>query len=648
MFNQPIVDQTVRIVLDSNGCFLEIDNNFQELFGYSDLVSSAKHFLVYIHPHDIGNIAKIFEGNEGDEIEFNARYRTINGNFKWMQWKGSIESNSIELFGVDITQEASLNQFNLKLSQVLEETADFVGMADIFGNVLYVNDWGKKMLGFDSSKDEKDVKIGFFHPKWAENEVINVAMPYAMKEGKWKGRLALMHQNRYEIPVSATIISHKDDQGNMAYFSCIMRDISLQIQKEERIESQRKEYLSLINHIEDSVLVVDPESLLILNCNKSFINKFEYRFSKVINTPIVEFYVDNHRELVHGMINKCLLTGEKIEDRTIQFTANDQFYHVEIMMKPHTYFNREALLIVIKDISKNLRNETKLKLYAEQLKYSNEHLKKLYEKLEKQSSQLSEVNQELIESITYAKRIQDAILPTTSAFQKLFAESFIFFRPKSIVSGDFYWLFKKDNRIIVAVGDCTGHGVPGAFMSLIGFTLLNDIIRETNSCAPELILQKLNTQVVSTLQQKGVDFEARDGMDISIVSIDLDSDTLCYAGANRNLYTVVNGELKVVSADRQAIGGYREYHKAFTKHEVNYKEVSAIYMTTDGFADQFGGERHKKFSSKRLKSLLESNSSKDFKEQRKELGTTLKDWMKEDEQIDDILILGFNPNSFTK
>lgn len=648
MYNQPIVDQTVRIVLDSNGCFLEINENFIELFGYEDLVIASKHFLVYIHPHDIGNIAEIFEGESGQEIEFNARYRTINGNFKWMQWKGLISNESIELFGIDITQEASLNQFNLKLSQVLEETADFVGMCDIFGNVLYVNDWGKEMIGFDKTQDEKDLRIGFFHPKWAENEVINVALPHAMKEGKWKGRLALIHKDRFEIPVSATIISHKDEQGNIAYFSCIMRDISLQIQKEERIESQRKEYLSLINHIEDSVLVVDPESLLILNCNRSFINKFEYRFSKVINTPITEFYVDSHQTLVQGMINKCLLTGEKIEDRTIQFTANEQFYHVEIMMKPHSYFNREALLIVIKDISKNLRNETKLKLYAEQLKYSNEHLKKLYEKLERQSSQLSEVNQELIESITYAKRIQDAILPRASALQKLFSESFIFFRPKSIVSGDFYWFTRKNDRIIVAVGDCTGHGVPGAFMSLIGFTLLNDIIRETDSCAPEVILQKLNKQVVSTLQQKGVDFEARDGMDISIVSIDLNGDSMCYAGANRNLYTVINGELQVVSADRQAIGGYREYHKAFTKHDIKYKELSAIYMTTDGFADQFGGERHKKYSSKRLKTLLESNSNKDFVDQRKELKSALRNWMKDSEQIDDILILGFNPNSFTK
>ena len=182
MVNHQIVDQTVRIVLDSNACFLEVDDKFQELFGFTDLVSASKHFLVYIHPHDIGNIAEIFNDSANHEAEFNARYRTINGNFKWMQWKGKVMHDTIELYGVDITQEANLNQFNLKLSQVIEETVDFVGMADIFGNVLYVNDWGKQMIGLNNDKDEKNLKIGFFHPKWAENEVINIAMPHAMKE----------------------------------------------------------------------------------------------------------------------------------------------------------------------------------------------------------------------------------------------------------------------------------------------------------------------------------------------------------------------------------------------------------------------------------------------------------------------------------
>ncbi len=646
MVNHQIVDQTVRIVLDSNACFLEVDDKFQELFGFTDLVSASKHFLVYIHPHDIGNIAEIFNDSANHEAEFNARYRTINGNFKWMQWKGKVMHDTIELYGVDITQEANLNQFNLKLSQVIEETVDFVGMADIFGNVLYVNDWGKQMVGLNNDKDEKDLKIGFFHPKWAENEVINIAMPHAMKEGKWKGRLALMHATKYEIPVSATIISHKDDQGNIAYFSCIMRDISLQIQKEKRIESQRKEYLSLINSIEDSILIVEPESLLILNTNRSFVEKFEYKYSKVINKPITEFYSSPNRVLVEELIHDCIESEEKVEGRTIQFSATEKFYHVEVMIKPHSYFDKDVLLFVIKDISKSLRNETKLKLYAEQLKYSNEHLKKLYDKRELQSAQLSEVNQELIESITYAKRIQDAILPSATEFQNQFEESFILFKPKSIVSGDFYWFFKKEDKFIIAVGDCTGHGVPGAFMSLIGFTILNDIVRDTDPSKPNEILGKLNEQVVRTLQQKGVDFEARDGIDISICTIDLKNDTMYYAGANRNLYLVNNGEFEVIAADRQVIGGYREYHKDFKLHEFSYSNISAIYMTSDGYADQFGGKRHKKFSSKQLKTLLFDNSQKPFMDQRKVLRSSLKEWMSDSEQIDDILVLGFNPNSF--
>ena len=246
-------------------------------------------------------------------------------------------------------------------------------------------------------------------------------------------------------------------------------------------------------------------------------------------------------------------------------------------------------------------------------------------------------NKDITDSINYAKRLQDAILPA----EEMIKDSFVMFWPKDIVSGDFYWIMILNGTELVAAVDCTGHGVPGAFMSIIGHNGLNKIVKEMNIIQPGNILDKLNEEVYTTLHQN-IDprDDVKDGMDLSVISYDKKNGILEYAGAYNSLYLVRNGELIEYKADKFAIGQSLTDNK-YSNHEINIEKGDTVYIFSDGFADQFGGEKGKKFMSKNLKRLLVDINKHDMKEQKAILERTLRDWMgNQYEQLDDVLIIG--------
>ena len=252
---------------------------------------------------------------------------------------------------------------------------------------------------------------------------------------------------------------------------------------------------------------------------------------------------------------------------------------------------------------------------------------------------IEEKNKNITDSILYAKRIQTAILPSDDLINEKIKNYFIYYKPKDIVSGDFYFFAPSGDKTIFAVADCTGHGVPGAFMSMIGNSLLNQIIKEKGICCPGEILDKLHEEVRHSLKQEGG--ETFDGMDIAICSIDFAAKKLEYAGANRSLIVISGNELKEIPANKFPIGGVlTSKHKGFTNNIVDLKTNDTIYMSTDGFADQFGGPEGKKFQTRRFKELLQSVSSKAMAGQKTELENTMNEWMKNAEQLDDILVAG--------
>jgi serine phosphatase RsbU (regulator of sigma subunit) len=254
-----------------------------------------------------------------------------------------------------------------------------------------------------------------------------------------------------------------------------------------------------------------------------------------------------------------------------------------------------------------------------------------------QKEELAQKNKDITDSIRYAKRIQFAILPPELPFP----DTFILFKPKDIVSGDFYWLDEVDDLEFLAAVDCTGHGVPGAFMSIIGYNSLNKIVKEHRIYKPSDILDRLNYEVTSTLKRTDAEGEAiKDGMDISLICFNKKTRTLQFAGAFNPLWQVRNGELEEIKADRFPIGRSKDTDKKFTNNEIQVLKGDSYYFFSDGFADQFGGDSGKKFKSKPMKELILAIQDIPMNKQKEVLEGTLEAWRGEIEQVDDILVIG--------
>lgn len=246
----------------------------------------------------------------------------------------------------------------------------------------------------------------------------------------------------------------------------------------------------------------------------------------------------------------------------------------------------------------------------------------------------------LLSSIRYAQRIQEAILPLKSKMNEYLHEHFIIFKPKDNVSGDFYWLSQIKEKTVIAVVDCTGHGVPGAFMSMIGNTLLNHIVNERLILDPGEILANLHMGVRTALKQERNELDTTDGMDVCLCVLDSEQKIIFFAGAKRPLYLIENGEFIEIKGDRKSIGGLqKEVHRKFTTQKRKINDDLTLFLTTDGFCDQSNPEG-KKFGTKRFKEFLNKISSEDFKIQKSLMINELANHQLEEEQRDDITVLG--------
>jgi len=262
------------------------------------------------------------------------------------------------------------------------------------------------------------------------------------------------------------------------------------------------------------------------------------------------------------------------------------------------------------------------------------------------NKELDEINKDITASIRYAKRIQDAILPPDDFVKKHLPNTFVLFKPKDIVSGDFYWMEDKQDTVIFAAVDCTGHGVPGAFMSIVGHNLLDRVIGEQKITQPARILDELNKSISDTLRQTDLeDNTVRDGMDIAICAFNKKKGMLEFAGAYNPLWLIRNKELIEIKANKFPIGNSsRGENNKFTNHEIALEKGDTIYIFSDGYSDQFGGPNGKKFKSSALKQLLINSQHLSMADQRELLNNSIEEWRGQHEQVDDILVIGTRYN----
>ena len=323
--------------------------------------------------------------------------------------------------------------------------------------------------------------------------------------------------------------------------------------------------------------------------------------------------------------------------RTTQFANQVGAGNFDAYFKPLS--EEDALGTALIKMREDLRENERV--LEDKVLERTEEVVRQKEEIEIKNSELEVLFKHVTDSIRYAKRIQEAILPPDSLINRLLPNSFVLYRPKDIVSGDFYWVDKKANKTMFAAIDCTGHGVPGAFMSIVGYNLLKQVIDSNTVTTPALILDRLNEGVSETLHHGHDVAQAKDGMDVAFCTIDFSTLQLEYAGAYNPLYIVRDGKLMETKGDKFPIGLFLgKEKKKFVNHTFQLKRGDCVYIFSDGYADQFGGPKGKKFMISHFRNLLLQISDETIDQQKYILAKTLQDWCGHLDQVDDILVLG--------
>lgn len=406
----------------------------------------------------------------------------------------------------------------------------------------------------------------------------------------------------------------------------------LQYARSSKLKKENAGYQNIFQHTNDALLLIDIIDGKILYCNIQAQQLLGYTAEQLLSKTIFDIHareqlgrsseviatVYEKKGLIYSDLPFINSAGEKID--------------VECSAKVEDFAGKVVIFISARDIRDRLR---------------------MQEQIKKQNTIIEQKNKDLIDSINYAKNIQEAILPSLSSMQVSFPDMFVMYKPKDIVSGDFYWhtsvRSSSDTSLaasgtgldVIAVVDCTGHGVPGAFMSLVSYTLLNQTIRIPEINSPADVLDFMSRELVHMLNKKMDEIVINDGMDMSICAYNSKTMKLAYAGANHVMYHISNNIINSLDGDRQAIGlQSKELQKKFTNHEIQIQKGDAIYMFSDGFEDQFGGENGKKYKSTRFKDFLFSIHTKPMAEQKQLLETEFANWKGKHEQLDDVLVLG--------
>ena len=438
---------------------------------------------------------------------------------------------------------------------------------------------------------------------------------------------------------SLKIFEELDNKNCIAGDFCIIGSIYCKIGKFKEAEQYLKKAVSL----ENSIGALDALRITEANLYDLYDTTKQYKlalihYKKSISLKDTIFSQENKKQLIRKEMNfefdkKEAATKAEHDKEMAVAEAEKKKQQIVIWSVIGGLF---LVIVFASFVFRSLRITRKQKNIIELQKNEVDKQKEIVEKQK----------EKIVDSITYAQRIQQSILMEESEVQNYLPNSFIYFQPKDIVSGDFYWCSKLGDKIIIAAVDCTGHGVPGAFMSMIGNTLLNQIVNEKHITKPSEILHYLNLGVYEALHQKKEGALSDDGMDIALCCIDHKNNEIQYAGQNP-LFVLSDGKIEVIKGDMYGIGGggmiakiHDPLKKVFANHVIPIKKGMSIYLSTDGYMDQFGGSDRKKYGAQRFKDLLSNNLHLNMQQQKELMVSAHAEWKGNTAQIDDVLVIG--------
>ncbi|MCK4661512.1 MAG: SpoIIE family protein phosphatase [Bacteroidales bacterium] len=411
-------------------------------------------------------------------------------------------------------------------------------------------------------------------------------------------------------------------------------------QRTAEIEKQKKELekLSIVaSETDNAVIIMDAKGNFEW-VNEGFTRMYGYTLNEFIKKIGRNIKDVSPNIYITEMIDSCILNKESMNYESLTVSKSGNKIWTQTTLTPILDENKNVIKLVAIDT-----NIERLKTAEEEISQQKEELQSQSELLEESNTELERTNLFITDSISYAKLIQEAMLPSKNILKEYFPEYFIFYQPRYIVSGDFYWFSHQDNKTFIASVDCTGHGVPGAFMSMIGNTLLNEIVNEKKIFAPDKILEKLNTGVINSLNQEGENKQVQDdGMDISLCCIDKKNKTIEFACANQTIYMFQDKKMIIIEGDIYSIGGVlaKKHEIKFKKHTYELKKDTCFYLFSDGYQDQFGGKENKKFMRSRFEELLVNSQNYNMNQQYQIIKSTFDVWKGFNKQIDDILVIG--------
>ena len=400
-------------------------------------------------------------------------------------------------------------------------------------------------------------------------------------------------------------------------------------QQNEEITQQRDNIENQKNELEKLSIVADKTDNAVIIADKfGEIEWVNEGFTRLLGVTLEEFkknygssiYKISLNPQIEETIHKSVFMKKSVVYTTNTFKKDGKQLWIQTTLTPifDTNNRLNKFIAIDSDITKIKKAESEIIKHRDEL-----HIK----------------NKQITDSISYAQRIQSAILPSEKILQKNIADYFVLFKPRDVVSGDFYWWTEINDHTIITAADCTGHGVPGALMSMLGVTFLQEIVSKDAITSPELILNRLRQEIINALKQKGQKDGQKDGMDMAIISINNKTNVLQYSGAYNPLFIIRNDELKILPANKMPVSIFLKM-KDFTMQEIQLQKNDKLYMFSDGYSDQFGGMHRKKFLIKNFKKLLLQISNKNMAEQKELLNNNLVKWMNNEEQVDDIVVIG--------
>lgn len=422
-------------------------------------------------------------------------------------------------------------------------------------------------------------------------------------------------------------------------------------QQKEEIEAQAERLIQTNKELEKlSIIASETDSAIVIMdakgnfewINEGFTRLYGYTFEQLIQEKdrniigassnlnikdLINIWFGDKKAIIYESLNTCK-SGEKIWAQTTLTPIIDEKGKIV------------KLIAIDSDI-------TKLKEAEEKIEMQRDEIKAQRDMAISQRDEISEQKKEITDSIIYAKRIQKALLPSIEMIDKIFNDYFILYKPRDIVSGDFYWFTKLNDKLVIVAADCTGHGVPGAFMSLIGISFLNEIVNSKQVLTAHDILNQLREHIIMNLQHSEDEGEARDGMDIALCILDFKKKEMQYAGANNPLIIIRNKQMIEVKPDKMPIGRHRLSGIPFRNNMIKLEKNDTMYLFTDGYVDQFGGLNDKKFKSHNFKKLLLEIQDFTIPKQKSILNNKFEEWRGNAEQVDDILIIGFKLSELT-